>query len=112
VYQTWKGRIGRTLFGLFPILLRAIAVLSAISRVASSTAAPLRGGTAVLLGVQVCTLVVAAAGRPKKLFAPACAAFLLVEVIRSSGAGLDITGAVSLAAVLALFIFRPQRAGR
>ena len=110
-YQAWRGTIGRTLFGILPTLLRMIAGLSAIARVVASTASVQRGGSDVLPGVQVFTLVVAAAGRPKKFIAPACMVFLLAEVFRSSGAGLDITGAVSLAAVLALFIFRPPRTG-
>jgi len=111
VYQAWKGRIGRTLFGILPILLRILAGLSAIARIVLFATAEIRAETAAVAGVQALTLALLAAGRPKKLFAPACAAFLLAEVLRSSGAGLDITGAVSLAAVLALFIFRPQRAG-
>ncbi len=112
VYQTWKGRIGRTFFGMLPILLRTIAGLSAIAHVVLYATTALRGGTAILMGVQVCSLVIAAAGRPKKLVAPACMVFLLTEVLRSTGAGLDLTGVVSLAAVLALFIFRPLKAGR
>jgi len=112
VYQAWRGTIGRALFGRLPPLLHITAGLSAIARAAQYATMPIRGGMLVLAGLQVLSLVVTAAGRPKKLFTPACAVFLATEVLRSSGAGLDITGAVSLASVLALFVFRPLMADR
>jgi len=112
VYQAWRGTIGRALFRRLPPLLHIAAGLSALARAAQYATMPIRGGTVVLAGFQVLSLVVAAVGRPKKLHAPACVVFLATEVLRSSGAGLDITGAVSLASVLALFVFRPLRADR
>ncbi|OHD21415.1 MAG: hypothetical protein A2Y38_16055 [Spirochaetes bacterium GWB1_59_5] len=111
-YQAWRGKIGRTLFGRLPLLLHITAGLSVITRVALYATMPIRGGAVVLAGVLVFSLVVIAVGRPKKLFAPACMVFLSVEVFRSSGTGLDITGALSLASALALFIFRPWRTDR
>ncbi len=133
-YQAWKGHIGRILFGALPLLLRIAAGLSAAARAASYAAAVIRSGTALripwfpgvpglppgiespaaaaLAGLQVGALIVAAAGRPSPLVSPAWMVFLLAEGLRSSGAGLDLAGAVSLASVLALFIFRPRRAER
>lgn len=131
-YQAWKGHIGRTLFGVLPPLLRGAAGLCAAARAASYAAAAIRSGdagripwfpgvpglppetgipaAAVLAGLQVCALIVAAAGRPSRLVGPAWMVFLLAEALRSSGAGLDPAGALSLASVLALFVFRPRRA--
>jgi CDP-diacylglycerol--glycerol-3-phosphate 3-phosphatidyltransferase len=127
-YQAWKGRVGRFLFGTLPPVLRLTAGLSAAFRAAVYLRAVIGGGKyalvpwfpeapglppwpglpAALAALQVAALAVAAAGRPRGLLAPAWAAFLLAEALRSSGAGLDAAGALSLAAVLGLFVFRPR----
>lgn len=131
VYQARKGRTGRFLFGYLPPVLRGAAGLAAAFRIAVYFRAVIGGGdparvsgfpgipglppdsglpaAAALAALQVAALAVTAAGKPRSLQAPAWAAFLLAEALRSSGAGLDAAGALSLAAVLGLFVFRPRR---
>ena len=131
VYQAWKGRAGRLLFGTLPPVLRLAAGLAAAIRTAVYLQAVTGGGdpalvpwfpgipglptasgipaAAALAALQVTALAVACAGSPRGLLAPAMAAFLLAEALRSSGAGLDAAGALSLAAVLGLFVFRTRR---
>lgn len=131
VYQARKGRTGRFLFGALPPALRRAAGLAAVFRIAVYLRTVIGGGNpalvpwfpgipglpseaglpaaAALAALQVAALAVTAAGKPRSLQAPAWAAFLLAEALRSSGAGLDAVGALSLAAVLGLFVFRPRR---
>ena len=129
-YQRWKGRLGRLAFGWGPPAFRVLAGAAAAIRIVLAMSALLQGGdalaawrpTALLLpaaarpaaaavaaALQLLTLIVMAAGFPRRGVYVSALLFLLVEGLRAFQGGLDPAGATALCAALLLYALRPAR---